>query len=275
MDTILNRALTQPHLTFSPQPSRYTELSGGGDTGGGIEAVWMSIADKAGVHRVLPDGRCDIILRFCATARPINSITIVVTGPTTRHYDVLLEPGMGFAGIRLRPGFLHAILGLRPMVLRDGNLVGEAAIEACAPLSELGAKANSPDDLPGRLVAFVRHRIALGHFLPPMQALRILSAFHASGGRLRVKDVARMQGISTRTVQRIVQSATGLSPKSYARILQFHRALRLLRDHRMRPSEAAFEAGYADQAHMTNALRDFGGLTSTELGDVTLVTLGD
>lgn len=103
----------------------------------------------------------------------------------------------------------------------------------------------------------------------------ILSALHASGGRLPVQDIARMQDISTRTVQRIVRDATGLSPKSYARILQFHRALRLLRDHHMRPSEAASEAGYADQAHMTHALRDFGGLSPARLADVTLVTLGD
>ena len=84
-----------------------------------------------------------------------------------------------------------------------------------------------------------------------------------------------MQDISTRAAQRIVRDATGLPPKSYARILQFHRALRLLRDHHMRPSEAASEAGYADQAHMTHALRDFGGLSPARLADVTLVTLGD
>ena len=255
--------MTQPQTSYSPHPSRYTELSGGADPGRGIEAVWVSVADKASAHRVLPDGRCDIILRFSAKGSPINSIAVVV------------EPGMGFAGIRLRPGFFHAILGLSPVVLRDGNLVGEAAIGACPPLTDLCAEATSPDELPGRLVAFVQHRIAPGNALPPKQTLRILSALHASGGRLPVQDIARMQDISTRTVQRIVRDATGLSPKSYARILQFHRALRLLRDHHMRPSEAASEAGYADQAHMTHALRDFGGLSPARLADVTLVTLGD
>lgn len=265
----------QSPISSSLPPSRYTELSGGADLGRGIEAVWVSVADKARTHRVLPDGRCDVILRFCARARPIRGITVVVTGPTTRHYDVAVEPGMGFAGIRLRPGFFHAILGLSPVVLRDGNLIGEAAIEACPTLADLCAEVTSQDDLPGRLVAFVQHRIELGHSLPPLQTLRILSALHASGGRLPVQDIARMQDISTRTVQRIVRDATGLPPKSYARILQFHRALRLLRDHHMRPSEAASEAGYADQAHMTHALRDFGGLSPARLADVTLVTLGD
>ena len=236
--------------------------------------MWVSVANEPSAHRVLPDGRCDIILRFCAKVSPISSITVVVTGPTTRHYDVVVEPGMGFAGIRLRPGFFRAILGLRPVVLLDGNLVGEAAIGACPPLADPVA-ATSPDDLPGRLVAFVQHRIELGYALPPIQTLRILSALHASVGRLAVQDIARMQDISTRTVQRIVRDATGLPPKSYARILQFHRALRLLRDHHMRPSEAASEAGYADQAHMTHALRDFGGLSPARLADVTLVTLAD
>ena len=104
------------------------------------------------------------------------------------------------------------------MVLRDGNLVGEAAIGACPPLTDLCAEATSPDELPGRLVAFVQHRIAPGNALPPKQTLRILSALHASGGRLPVQDIARMQDISTRTVQRIVRDATGLSPKSLSLI---------------------------------------------------------
>ena len=107
----------------------------------------------------------------------------------------------------------------------------------------------------------------------PGKTRRILSAFHASSGRLSVQDIAQMHGLSARTVQRIMLDATGLPPKSFARILQFHRALRLLRDHRLSPSDAALEAGYTDQAHMTHALRRFGGSSPARLLEVTLVTL--
>ena len=258
-------------------PSSYVELAAGCDPVFGIEAVWLSLAEKANAHRVLPDGRSDIILRFCTTttARPIKHISVVVTGPATTHYDVPVEAGMGFAGIRLRPGFFQRILGFTPTSLRDKTLIDAAAISACSPLAHLCATAETPDELPGRLIAFVRSRI--GHDPPPLpiQTRQILGAIHASSGRLSVQDIARMHRLSTRSVQRIMMDATGLPPKTYSRILQFHRALRLLRDHLVRPTEAAIEAGYADQSHMTNALRRFGGLSPARLADVTLVTLNE
>jgi AraC-like DNA-binding protein len=251
--------------------SGYVELPTGADPRLGIEAVWLSLARQASAHRVLPDGRCDIILRFCASTGPIKHISVVVTGPTTAHYDVPIQPGMGFAGIRLRPGFFQHILGFKPVSLRDKTLVDAAAISASPPLATLCTDAISPETLPDRLIAFVRNRIGQDHAPLPGQTRRILSAFHASSGRLPVQDIAQMHGLSARTVQRIVLDATGLPPKSYARILQFHRAMRLLRDHRLSPSEAALEAGYADQAHMIHALRRFGGLSPARLADVTLV----
>ena len=145
--------MTQPQTSYSPHPSRYTELSGGADPGRGIEAVWVSVADKASAHRVLPDGRCDIILRFCAKVSPINSITVVVTGPTTRHYDVVVKPGMGFAGIRLRPGFFHAILGLSP------------AAAAAAPVETPPDPRTSPGVLPDEFAQMLA-RLKLVRSLP-------------------------------------------------------------------------------------------------------------
>ncbi|MDD7973618.1 AraC family transcriptional regulator [Roseinatronobacter sp. HJB301] len=198
-----------------------------------------------------------------------------MTGPTTAYYDVAVEPGMGFAGIRLRPGFFQCILGFKPISLREQTLVDDVAISACPPLATLCAETDTPEALHDRLIGFVRSRVGQDHAPLSRQTRRILSAFHASSGRLPVQDIARMHGLSARTVQRIVLDATGLPPKSYARILQFHRAMRLLRDHRLSPSEAAVEAGYADQAHMTHALRRFGGLSPARLADATLVTLRD
>ncbi|NVD42229.1 helix-turn-helix transcriptional regulator [Ensifer sp. HO-A22] len=254
---------------------RYTELPALADHESGFEAVWVSTSDRNGTYRVLPDGRCDIILRFDARLTPLKAITVVVTGPTTRFYDVALEPGMGFVGIRMRPGFFERILGFAPATLADDNLVGDDAFAALPVLKDLCSPALNHAELAARLTAFVRQRSIGSRLEPAPISASVISAFHAAGGRLRVGDVAAMHKISERTVQRIFLKAIGLKPKAFAAILQFHRALRLLRDHRLSPTEAALEAGYADQAHMNRAFRRMGGFSPARLPDVTLVTLGE
>jgi AraC-like DNA-binding protein len=253
----------------------YTELSKLSNLNSGVEAVWVSVSNRKGAYRVLPDGRCDIILRFDAHRRPISDLTIVLTGPTTRYYDVPLEPSMGFAGVRLRPGFFEKVLGFEPIKLRDGNLFGAAALARCPELTALCAPAPDQESLAQRLASFVRRRSADSdfEFAPHCQA--IISAVHASGGRLRIQDLSDMHGIAERTVRRIILRAIGLPPKAFAGIIQFHRALRLLRDHQLSPVEAALEAGFADQSHMSRVFRRMGGFSPARLPDVTLVTISE
>lgn len=255
--------------------ARYTELSRLADLGEEVEAVWTSVSDRAGSYRVLPDGRCDIILRFDAKQRPIVEMAVVVTGPTTRFYDVPIEPGMGFVGIRLRPGCFETVLGFEPAELTNANLIGPDALAACPDLKSLCLPACDQNELVERLTGFLRRRAADSRLKPAPLSRGVISAIHASGGRLRISDVADMHAISERTVQRVVFKATGLAPKTFAAILRFHRALRLLRDHRLSPASAALEAGFSDQAHMSRVFRRMGGFSPARLPDVTLVSLGD
>ncbi|WP_109575728.1 helix-turn-helix transcriptional regulator [Aminobacter sp. AP02] len=255
--------------------ARYTELSLAAGLGEEVEAVWTSVSDRAASYRVLPDGRCDIILRFDAGQRPITGVTVVVTGPTTRFYDVPIEPGIGFVGLRLRPGWFETVLGFEPAELTNSNLIGAQAIAACPALKCLCAPARDQNELVTSLTAFVRKRAADGRLVLAPLSRSVIGAFHAAGGRLRISDVAQMHAVSARTLQRLVVKATGLTPKALAGILQFHRALRLLRDHRLSPADAAVEAGFSDQAHMSRVIRRMGGFSPARLPDVTLVSLDD
>lgn len=254
---------------------RYTELSHLTDATAGIEAIWTSVSTHRNTYRVLPDGRCDIILRFTAKGRPISDLAVIVTGPTTVYYDVPLEPDMGFVGARLRPGYFQKILGLEPVLLREGSLIGDAALTACPDLKLLCAPASDQEELADRLVQFVKKRNAESDFAIVPLSRNIISALSASGGRLRIAEVADMHGVCERTVQRILVHATGLSPKAFASIVQFHRALRLLRDHRLSPAETAIEAGFTDQSHMSRVFQRMGGFSPGRLPEVTLVTISD
>ncbi|WP_426240376.1 helix-turn-helix domain-containing protein [Pararhizobium sp. DWP1-1-3] len=262
----------QAQMTLS---SRYAERPELTDLNAGIESVWSSLSDRSGEYRVLPDGRCDIILRFQGGERPIREVTAVVTGPATGYYDVPIVSGMGFAGVRLRPGSFFKILGLEPASLRDRNLVGDAALGACPELAAICLPAVCREELLNRLIGFVHRRNAQSNYRLPPRTREVLGAFHASSGRLRIGEIARMHDIADRTVRRIMIEATGLPPKAFAQILQFHRALRLLRDHHLSPADAALEAGFSDQPHMNRVFRRLGGISPTRLPDLTLVTIRD
>lgn len=251
----------------------YVELDHLTDLSSGIEAVWTSVSDREMRYRVLPDGRCDLILRFEARDVPGAVPLVVITGPTAQFYDLDLQPGAGFAGLRIRPGYFRAVFGFDPENIREGHLRGQAALEAVPALAALCAPVAAIGDLPGRLSAFVRAAVSGNPDRPSRRVAHLLGAFHASGGQMPVSELARLHRISTRSLHRDMLKATGLAPKLYAEILQFQRAMRLVRDHHMRPADAAFEAGYADQAHMSRMFRQFGGMTPARLSEVTLVTL--
>lgn len=255
--------------------ARYSELGLAADLTEEVEAAWTSVSDRAGSYRVLPDGRCDIIVRFDAGQKPITDMTVVITGPIARFHDVAIEPGMGFVGVRIRPGCFEKVLGFEPADMTNSNLIGPDALAACPALESLCMPARDQAELVSRLAAFVRQRVAGSRFRPTPLGRSVISAFHASGGRLRISDVAGMHGVSERTVYRLVVAATGLAPKAFAAVLQFHRALRLLRDHRLSAADAALEAGFSDQAHMSRVFRRMGGFSPARLPDVTLVSLRD
>ena len=69
---------------------------------------------------------------------------------------------------------------------------------------------------------------------------------------------------SPRQLNRGFLKAVGLPAKAYARLVQFHRALGLVQ-RGVGLVAAAFEAGYADQAHMTRAMRAYGGFVPSRI----------
>lgn len=205
---------------------------------------------------ILPDGRCDIILRF--THNRNDEQKLQITGPATKSYMIEFEAGDCWIGVRFRPekaGLLwgHEIGKAANLVLYD-----DAALELVPHLSKLDqqdlslAKLSEVLEISGLL----DDRQGTDGRLP--QALDIL---HASGGRVRIEELAVMVDCSPRHLNRLFRTNIGIHAKTYGQIAQFHRALRLISHQRLSITDAAYEAGYADQAHLTRKFRQFGGFT--------------
>jgi AraC-like DNA-binding protein len=87
-----------------------------------------------------------------------------------------------------------------------------------------------------------------------------------TAGRTRIRTLVDEIGWSERHFARQFGQQIGMTPKAFARILRFNRAVRRLTSPReARLADLALDCGYFDQAHFTHDFRAFAGVTPSEL----------
>ncbi|MEM1302386.1 MAG: helix-turn-helix domain-containing protein [Pseudomonadota bacterium] len=217
------------------------------------EAYWTFTAADGGRSLILPDGRCDIIYR--SGPGGVGPLTPVITGPATQPYWVDYQPGDTWMGVRLRPENAALLWGGEIGAAQNTVLRGKAAL-ARLP------RVDAPGDVRPYLLSLVAR---LSQAQEPTCLPQLMDALHASGGRIRMEHLAQFAGWSTRHLGRIFRAQIGVSAKTYAQLVQFHRTLRLIRDQRLPLAAAAYEGGYADQSHLTRAFQRFGGFAPSEI----------
>lgn len=227
-----------------------------------VEAVWRHEEPKAGSSLILPDGRCDVIVRYNADRAVVPRL--VVTGPATQPYWVAFEAGDRWIGVRLRPERGGVLWGDALWAAKNQVALDSEAAVLVRELAGLCVVGIGEDDLRQALVRFVEGRALTpeGH-----RAGESVRRIHLAGGRFSVSELAARAGCSTRHLHRLFGFTVGLSVKAYASLVQFHRALRLVCEAGGSLSDAAFEAGYADQAHMTRAMRRYSGFVPSNIPD--------
>jgi len=89
----------------------------------------------------------------------------------------------------------------------------------------------------------------------------------ATGGRLRIEQLATRSGFTRKHLGNLFRQQVGLSPKSLARVHRFRGALQLLdRANGQVPwAELADQCGFYDQSHLINEFRRFTGFSPVEL----------
>ena len=92
----------------------------------------------------------------------------------------------------------------------------------------------------------------------------------ASGGTMPIADIRQRLNISERRLQRLFLRETGISPKQFAKIIQFQRSIKALPDPSARSGRrssaltaVAYELGFADQSHFIRRFRQYTGFTPT------------
>lgn len=232
----------------------------------GVETVWSSLATKTETHLVLPDGRMDIILRFHHGADgSCTDILPVIAGPTHHPGHVPITAGVGFVGLRLLPGRAGGF-GPAAHTFAQQTQRGPDAITRIPALQSLPTTTASVQILTTALQSWIATQLIAK---PPSALTTALDFLHITGGRIPITAVAETASLSPRQLHRLFLRCVGLPPKTFAEILQFHRALRLLTAG-LPIAAVAHETGFADQPHMTRRFQRLGGFSPAARPPLTL-----
>ena len=228
------------------------------------------------VHRGLPSPFLTVVLPVDAPLvveahadprQPPGSFDSILGGLHTRP-ALIAHPGRQ-EGLQLALGPLaaRALLGVPAAELVAVD-VGLDEVLGARGTAELLDRVRSAADWPARFAA--AEDVLLRSLRPAARpAAEIAEAWRltcASGGRLRVAELARRVGWSERHLTARFRAETGLAPKEAARVVRFDRARRALA-RRVGAGGApdlarlAAATGYADQSHLTRDWRAFAGLS--------------
>jgi AraC-like DNA-binding protein len=206
---------------------------------------------------VVPDGCVDITW--------IDG-DLIVAGPDMAVAVTTLAPASTVVGVRFRPGAASRWLGL-PMweivgsrvALRDfwGGRAGDLA-------GRIGDAPSTTERM--RVLEAALCQLAPGFAAPPADMGFVFHALGTESAGRGMATVLDRLDISPRTLRRRCQEAFGYGPKTLDRILRFQRFLGLARRaEEPRLAALAFQAGYADQAHLTREVRRLSSFTPASI----------
>lgn len=227
-------------------------------------AAFFTYELERDVPRVaLPRPEVQLVVRIGSAAT--NGLDVHAFGARQRAHRKLLKSGTRSVTARLRLGASEAVLGVPATSMTDrivdiADLWGE---KEARRLCDRLAAAHDNLEAASVLESAIAERLTRARS-PNGAELAIHAAERLE--RSNVTEVAGDLGVSERHLRRIFRDAVGVSPKAFAKLARFHRALHAARrnDGSSWASIAA-SSGYYDQAHLIAEFRAIAGVTPRAL----------
>lgn len=212
----------------------------------------------------IPRPEIQLVVRFGPSTR--SGLDVHAMGVRRRAHRKLIRRGQRTVTARLRLGVHEAVLGVPASTLAGRvvpleDLWGDAATRR---LLERLADAETTALAAAVLESAIAERVATAD-KPTAHARLVLDAADKLTSA-SVSAVAVDLGVSERHLRRIFHETVGVSPKAFAKLARFHRALRAVGDGRhVSWAGVAADAGYYDQAHLIAEFRAIAGATPKAL----------
>ncbi len=219
-------------------------------------------------ERVLPDGRCELVLHCGDTFERLDEGNAgtqprdLFVGPSTRALVIQSGRHIDLVAVRFHPGGAALLLDAPLPELRD-SAPSCTEIDVRFELDLLDALHDRPIAARLALLQSILLR-RLERTQIDVHMLRCQHMIERLRGNVRIDDLARQAGLSARQFQRRFQNTTGIPPKVLCRLARLQHVLELARQPRATLGRIAALAGYADQSHFHREFREFAGTSPGE-----------
>lgn len=229
---------------------------------------WLEPSDPL-LNTILPGTETSVVVNFAnrwAAGRSLATSALLprlaVVGPVTRARVLRVGVRVDAIGAVLPATHSHSVFGVPPAHLVDqivplDDLWNRSDVEALfESLSALPLRLRLSELcrvlIPGSAGSLDR----LGHAASRAIAMR--------GGRVSIEEMASRHGFNRQEFARRFSTATGMTPKMFARITRFQSLVQaLLSTDVSEWASVAPGVGFYDQAHMINDFREFAGSAPT------------
>jgi AraC-like DNA-binding protein len=249
----------------------YADLPPGSVLSAYVERVFLgreTLADPIEEH-VVPDGSVCLLFNLGDAPRVKGAgagHVAEAVGASTRPARLEMAGRLDQVGVRLRAVAVGAVLGVAAGEIggRTVPLEGLWGVFASEAIARLAEAPPGPERLATLERVLVERLKKVGR--PPRRpVVEAVRRIEATGGRIRVSELAVAVGLGERRLEQAFQEEVGLSPKQACRMVRLRGSLAALLDPRHPLAEIAFAAGFSDQAHLGNEVRRLTGLTPREL----------
>lgn len=212
------------------------------------------IVHLGGRYRVVENGRPELCAELCVGGVQTGPLVVESPGTRCRIMGVQLHP-MG--AYRLFGRLLGELGGQSNVDLQD--LVGPAARE----LQERCLQAGSAEEQVRCAAGWIAQRLARSPAPDPAIAWTAAEIKRRQGA-VSISELRDRTGLSKTRMATVFREQVGVTPKLYARIHRFRRALELINQGSDPLVDVALAAGYYDQPHLNAEFRELSGLAPGE-----------
>jgi AraC-like DNA-binding protein len=243
-------ASVAPHIASGALPG----------TASAVAALFVDERDRDTQGVAIPRAEVHLVVRFGASLH--SGLDVHAMGGRQRVLRKLLHRGQRFVTARLQLGAAEAVLGV-PASALAGNVVALEELWGAATtrhLLERFAGARDTLEAAAILESTIAEHFALAGGPRPRTRLVLDAASRLMSAN--VNTVAADLGVSERHLRRVFDETIGVSPKAFAKLTRFRRALAAAREaNHAGWATIASTVGYYDQAHLIAEFRAIAGVT--------------